>query len=201
MYCPRRTSVVLLAGALVLGCGEQPSPAEPASAGIPSPSVDGPSFGAARLPAFNVVLLGGVPSNPLAVQAGFSAGATAEDVCNGAGAETAGQKGQDVFTPAGGFQEHVRAIDVSIVVYEFSAGPVTGPCQLVGAPVVGTGTGEFTEVSHFQSSGSLVIHWTIHGTIDLVSGGQARLLAKAQVVVRPDGTLVLDDEPVSLTPL
>jgi hypothetical protein len=67
--------------------------------------------------------------------------------------------------------------------------------------VVGTGTGEFTTTSHFHSSGSLVIHWTIHGTIDLVSGGQARLLAKAQVVVRPDGTLVLDNEPVSLTPL
>jgi hypothetical protein len=148
-----------------------------------------------------VVVLGGVPSNPFAVQAGFGAGTTAEDVCNGAGVETAGQKGQDIFTPAGGFEEHVRAVDVNIVVYEFSAGPVTGPCQLVGAPVVGTGTGEFTTTSHFHSSGSLVIHWTIHGTIDLVSGGQARLLAKAQVVVRPDGTLVLDNEPVSLTPL
>src|SRR3954468_6719699 len=41
MHCPLRTAAVLLAGALVLGCGDQPGPAEPASAAIPSPDFDG----------------------------------------------------------------------------------------------------------------------------------------------------------------
>jgi hypothetical protein len=182
--------------ALALGCDDHQAPTAPVDPAAPS-------FRAERLPAFNTFELGGFPSNPLAVLGGYEAGVTAEDVCANPGDRILfeGQKGQDVFTPPGGFHEHVSAVDVNLVVYEFAEGPISGPCQLPGAPVVGTGTGKFTENTQFLSSGTVVIHFTVHGTIDLVSGGQARLFATARVVIRPDGTLQFDEERVILTPL
>jgi hypothetical protein len=41
----------------------------------------------------------------------------------------------------------------------------------------------------------------VQGIIDLVSGGQARVLATAQVTILPDGTLLFDKEQVRVTPL
>jgi hypothetical protein len=182
--------------ALALGCADQPVPSAPAD----SPR---PSLRAERLPAVNTFELGGDPSNPLAILAGYEAGVTAEDVCAnpGEGILFEGQNGQDIFTPPGGFHEHVSAVDMNLIVYEFAGGPITGPCQLPGAPVVGSGTGRFTENTQFLSSGTVVLHFTVHGTIDLVSGGQARVFATARVVVRPDGTLQFDEERVTLRPL
>jgi hypothetical protein len=46
-----------------------------------------------------------------------------------------------------------------------------------------------------------VVHVTVHGIVDLIEGGQARLHATVNFVIRPDGTLVKDQEPVTLTPL
>lgn len=39
------------------------------------------------------------------------------------------------------------------------------------------------------------------GIVDLLDGGQARVLGTARVTVLPDGTLLLDEERVKLTPL
>jgi hypothetical protein len=41
----------------------------------------------------------------------------------------------------------------------------------------------------------------VHGIITLVSGGQARVLATAEVTVLPDGAVLFDEERVRLTPL
>ena len=136
--------------ALALGCDNHQAPSAPVEPAAPS-------FRAERLPAFNTFELGGFPSNPLAVLGGYEAGVTAEDVCANPGDRILfdGQKGQDVFTPPGGFHEHVSAVDVNLVVYEFAEGPISGPCQLPGAPVVGTGAGKFTENTQSSAPGPL----------------------------------------------
>jgi hypothetical protein len=92
--------------------------------------------------------------------------------------------------------------DVYLVVYDFGGGIVSNICQLVGAPVLGTGTADYTFEAVVTGQGAdFVIHITLHGVIDLVSGGQARIQATAQAVVLPDGTLLFDEERVRLTPL
>ena len=67
--------------------------------------------------------------------------------------------------------------------------------------IVGTGAGKFTFNASDGARGARVTHVTVHGTIDLVSGGQARVWATARVTFRPDGTLLFDVERVKLTPL
>ena len=185
---------VLSALALALGCSDQPAPSAPADP-------PAPSFRAEHFPATNVFLLGGEPSNPLAVIGGWEAGVTAEDVCEDPfeGLLLEGQKGHILLTPPGGFHEHVSATNVNLVVYAYAGGPINDRCQLVGAPVVGTGTGEFTLTFQF-TSGVFITHVTVHGTIDLVGGGQARLFATARAMFQHDGTLHFDEERVSLTP-
>jgi hypothetical protein len=148
------------------------------------------------------VILGGDPSNPLAVQAGYLAGFTAEDICPDTG-ELAdpNAQGQAIFTPPGGLHISVSARDVSLVVYQFGEGIVTDVCQLVGAPVLGTGSGKYSTQLNVSGPGATVLDITVQGVIDLVSGGQARVLATAQVTILPDGTLLFDDERARLTPL
>jgi hypothetical protein len=183
----------LLAGALALGCGEQQS----ATAPVAPPAT---SLRAERTPFFVGFWMGGDPSSPLALLAGFDAGVTAEDLCADPerGVEGAGQA---ILTAPGGFLAHASGRDVNLIVYQFAEGPVASPCQLVGAPVLGIGTGKFTFILLDTGPGGTVIHVTVQGTIDLVGGGQARLLATVRVTILPDGTLLFDEERVRLTPL
>jgi hypothetical protein len=146
------------------------------------------------------LFLGSDPSNPLAVQAGYEAGLTADEICPDNG-EHAQVKGQGILTPAGGAISHFSAHDVSLVVYEFGGGIVSDICQLVGATVLGTGTANYSLEANFTGQGAFIIHATLQGVIDLVSGGQARVNATARVTILPDGTLLFDEERVRLTPL
>jgi hypothetical protein len=184
-----------LASALTLACADQQSPTAPTDPTTPSMSAE-------RVPVFSPVILGGDPSNPLAVQAGFEAGLIADDICpdNGEHVDPNAQ-GQGIFTPPGGLIVSVSARDVSLVVYQFGEGIVTDICQLVGAPVLGTGSGKYSIQFIVNGPGATVIHATVQGIIDLVSGGQARVLATARVTILPDGTLLFDEERVTLTPL
>jgi hypothetical protein len=170
----------------------------------PAADPSSPSARAERFPAFAALQMGGDPSNPLALQAGYLPGVTAEDICADPvqGVDTEAQTGQDVFTQPGGLHERVFGRDVHLVLYQFGGGPVTTQCQLVGAPVLGTGTGNFTwSVNVGGPGGRVVIHLTVHGIIELVSGGQARVLGTARVLILPDGTFFFDEERVRLTPL
>jgi hypothetical protein len=186
-----------LAATLALGCADQQSPTAPAD--LPAPSLR-----AEREPASAGFVLGADVTTSLALQFGFVAGWTAEGLCNTPppeGIDPTGQKGQTILTPPGGFHANVSGRDVNLVVYQFGGGIITDLCQLVGVPVVGTGTGNFSVVQQGTSAGGVIFAITVHGTIDLASGGQARLFATAHVVVRPDGTLLFDRERVRLTPL
>lgn len=132
---------------------------------------------------------------------GFDPGTTAEDVRADPFGHGNNLIGQVILTPQGGALFHVSGKDVSLVVLEFGEGPVTGQCQLVGAPVIATGTGKATSVSLAPRPGAaLVAHVTVQGVVDLVSGGQARVLGTARVTVLPDGTLLFDEERVTLNP-
>ena len=188
------SSALALAGALLLGCHDQPRLTAPDE----SP---GPSLRAEHFVHLNNFLMGGDPSNPLALQAGFDPGMTAEQVCEDPFGHGVTGEGPIVFTPPGGIHTHTSDRDASLVVYQFGGGPVSDPCQLVGAPVVATGTGKFTYKESISGRGAHVVHITVQGTVDLVAGGQARLWAGARVTILPDGSLRRDDERVRLTPL
>jgi hypothetical protein len=147
--------------------------------------------------------MGGEPSDPFALLAGLPPGGTAEDLCNGtvAPGDIGDILGQFILTPPGGTLFHEQGRDANFVVYQYGGGIVTDPCQLVGAPILGTGTGDFTFNFMDTGPGALVAHVTARGTIDLVGGGQARVFALDRIVVRPDGTLLFDVEEVRVTPL
>jgi hypothetical protein len=148
--------------------------------------------------------VGADASTSLVVQAGWEAGITAADLCADltGGVEETGQKGQVVFPPPGGVHLHTSGTDANIVVYEFGGGIVTDICQqLVPAPIVGTGTGHFTSQLQIAASGTTVSRVTVQGTIDLATGGQARLFATGRVTILADGTQLFDEERVRLTPL
>jgi hypothetical protein len=193
MRCFPLVPMAALAGALVLGCADQQSPTDDSPA---------PSLRAERVEVVNAFQMGGDPSNPLALQVAFDADVTAEDIC--AGNFTGDQNqgfGHAIFTPSGGLLQHTSGRDVDLVLYQFGGGPVTDGCQLVGAPVLGTGTGKFTFPFEVTPGGAVVAHVTVQGIVDLVSGGQARVLGTARVTILPDGTLLFDEERVRLTPL
>lgn len=186
-----------LAGALALGCADQQAPTAPAG------NPPAPTFRAERFPTFAGFQMGGDPSNPLALQAGYELGVTAEDICAdpNQGIDAEAERGQFVFTPPGGAHQRISGRDVHLILYQYGGGPVTTQCELVGAPILGTGTGNFSFNLNVVGQGQVVIHVTVHGTIDLVSGGQARVLGTARVLILPDGTFFFDEERVRLTPL
>jgi hypothetical protein len=180
-----------LAGAILLGCNDAPGPSTPAHPG-------GPAFRAEHFDIANAVYLGGDPSNPLVVGVGFEDGVTPADVCEGNGGIPEGI-GKIVFPPSGGSHEHTSGRDVNLDVFAFGEGS-GDPCAFADAPFVGTGTGKFTFNVQQNGRGTLVIHVTVQGLVDLVAGGQARVFASARITVA-NGTLLFDDEVVRLRPL
>jgi hypothetical protein len=88
-----------------------------------------------------------------------------------------------------------------VQVFEYQGPFVTDFCQLLGKAVVASGTANFHAPFLFTPGGALSAAAVVRGTVDLVSGGQARLFGRAHTVVRADGSLVFDHEVVTLTPL
>jgi hypothetical protein len=99
------------------------------------------------------------------------------------------------ITPPGDFHLKESGQDVSVLVFA-AEGPVFDNCQLVGAPVVTSGTahGTFTIAGRQGAA-------TVHGVVDLASGGQARLLVTTITHFAADGSVVFDHTRITLTPL
>jgi hypothetical protein len=116
------------------------------------------------------------------------------------------QRGIAVETPSGRTPLHSVSREALVQVFEYAAGLVMNPCDLAGAPLVAAGRG-FMTITHSQLTGpgsgpgSFVLHETVVGILDLATGGKARVHGTLQVVVRPDGSRVIDRELVTLTPL
>jgi hypothetical protein len=194
-----RLLTAAFAGALGLGCSDQQQ-APTAPADPPAPSLSALRF----RPAAAFFIIGADANTSLVVQAGWEPGITAVDLCADftGGIQDAGQKGQIVFTPPGGAHLQVSATDANIVVYQFGGGLVTDICQqLVGAPIIGTGTGQFTDLLQSAGPGGTIFHITVKGIIDLTAGGQARLFGTSRITILADGTQLFDEERISLTPL
>jgi len=188
-------STAVLACALVLGCGDPPRST------APSDSYE-PSLGAQKFVNISNLVIGGDPSNPLALMIGFDAGTTPEQACDDPGGHGLNLIGQVIFLPEGGVQLRVSGKSIYLVVLEFGGGPVTDVCQLNDAPIIATGTGKATfEALAPKPGAAFAAHVTVQGIVDLVSGGQARVLGTARVTVLPDGTLLFDEERVTLTPI
>jgi hypothetical protein len=90
--------------------------------------------------------------------------------------------------------------DGHVAVFAYGAGITTSPCDLVGAPVAATGAVRLHYVARVEGGGATVFQVGARGTVTLATGGEARLTATWRQVVRPDGTLLFDLEPVTLTP-
>ena len=130
----------------------------------------------------------------------------ANTLCTGGlwAVEGSPQRTQLVIGPNGRVNSGVVSGEAFVEVYGYGAGIVTSPCELVGAPIVASGRVRVTQ--HItdpgpSGNGAFVFVVTANGIVDLASGGQARLRSTARWIMRPDGTVVMDEEPVELLPL
>ena len=93
---------------------------------------------------------------------------------------------QTVATPSGKSQLLVQGRDAPIVVYDYTGGaPSLDPCDLVGRPVLATGTGSFNQAQtgfppeRYEARA--------HGTVTLVSGARAQLTGTEHYRARAGG--------------
>jgi hypothetical protein len=124
---------------------------------------------------------------------------SAEEACEDPIGNQAPGAGQIVNTPPGGSHIIYTGHGLTLQVFEF-AGEVTDLCQLIGAPLVASGTGTLKLRDNGTPGAEVVVHITVAGIVDLVSGGQARLFATAQFVGRGE-EFALSRTRITLTPL
>jgi hypothetical protein len=206
MHAVRLALSLLLPVVPLASCADSTSVTVPAETQTPqfdaanAPSQSGPNV--VRGPFEPGVLSG--PDAVLAVAVGFEE--PFADHC--ADFESPDQPGgaQIVSTPPGGKHLRMSGHDLRVVVFAFE-GMVGNYCQdLAGAPVVATGIANLTLSSNDlvlggAGPGADQVNVTIHGVLDLASGGQARLFATTHVLVRPDGSFAFDHTQIRLTPL
>jgi hypothetical protein len=198
-----RLAVSLLSVVLLPSCTDSGRVTAPAEADV---ARDGPSHRAiVHRDVGTATALGGGPPTNLAVLVGTES--SIEAVCTDFSTTTPSpQRGILVEAPSGKAPNHFVSREAFVQVFEYSAGIVTDFCQLVGAPIVATGRAFFTQSGNQifgpgSGPGSFAIHVTVHGIVDLTAGGQARLHGAWRLEITPDGTLVKDQEPVTLKPL
>jgi hypothetical protein len=103
---------------------------------------------------------------------------------------------QVVETSSGNVNLVARSREAPLVLYGVASGD---PCVLGGAPVVGTGIGQFTVNLRDLNEFPHPFTDRVHGTLQLTGGGAARLLAFDQAVIRPNGSLVHFHATLKLT--
>jgi hypothetical protein len=189
MPCPRISCIV--ASTLIFGCADQPTPAEP-YAPVPEPTLGAtnapPASGATvvRAPFGPGVLSGHVQ---YAVAVGFEE--PFAEHCNDL--ESPNQQGSTliVFSPSGRVHVKGSGKSVNVRVYEFP-GVAASNCDLVGAPLVATGTVDFNLTVIDGPPGAVHVGVKNHGIVNLIGGGQARLHATGFTLIKPDGSFAFD---------
>lgn len=190
----------LLAGTLIFGCGDQPTPAEPQT------SAPEPTLGAANASPASGAVIVRAPFQP-GVLSGHSQYAVAvgfeepfAEHCNDL--ESPNQPGstQIVFSPSG--RVHVRGSgkSVRVRVYDFP-GVAAANCDKVEERLVATGTVDFNLTVVDGGPGAVHVGVKFRGVVELVSGGLARLHATGFTLVRPDGSFAFDHVRITLKPL
>jgi hypothetical protein len=186
-----------LAAALVLGCGEQPSPAEPAS--TPRPSLrtdqnpDGPGAVVIRGPAEGAFLIADPdPAPGLTVLAGNTF-AELEQFC-ATGEVTLGPL-EDLFVirPDGSVHNILRGAKVPLLVWETAIpfiDPIAELCgELLGLPHL-TGTGQFIARDNdvfVSGDRANAFGLSIHGQVTSEAGERFRFKANFHAVILRSG--------------
>jgi hypothetical protein len=186
---PLLLSTTMLAGALALGCGDQPAPAEPAS--TPQPSLrtkqdfEGQRAEVIRFP-FEFFAAGPDPATGLTLTIGLASPLADVPDCGGAGPVIADGKRviQLVLTSADFVHQFIRARQATIVLYESTSPDL---CDWVTAPVFARGRANVT--FNVTTRNPAVIGLKIQGIVELTSGGRAHVLNTAQIHVHEDGTV------------
>jgi hypothetical protein len=202
-FVPFAPAALVLPAVVLASCTDSSSPTPPADAPAPAsakanaPPASGPNVVRIQsafltFPGIGqgVTLTAGLVSSP----ADFCA--HPEQAVLSPGVE------QDVSTPSGSVHILASSHEAHLVLY--GATETGDVCDLVGAPVLGTGTGQFqvtlNDVDETGPGATTGIE-RVHGTITLASGGELRVQALHQVTLRPDGTLVHDRTTLTLTPV
>jgi hypothetical protein len=206
MHCLRySTASVVSTMGLLWGCLDSTPATSPTQAPATLNYTNGPQAPNAIVfrGTFGALAFSGDPDNTLALAINFLPSASAQDICNDplAAVNFAEGSGQVIFTPSGRYPLTTVGHGLYTAVYAYGKDPLTDFCQLVGAPIVGTGTSDVTSNVSNVGDGSFAEYTEINGTIDLTAGGTARLHAIQQFTVRPDGTVVNDWARITLTPL
>ncbi len=201
MASPRSCSVLFAAAAVLTACSDLPTNPLSRPTILARAIVERPD----AAPGF---FFGGDPRDGLAVAVGYITPiASLAEICADPTASdipVTGGRLQFVSTPSGSVQATFTSAHEAVTVFRYGEGIVTSACQLVGAPVVATGT---VTVSLHQTKvtgegpGASLFGATLEGLVTLTSGGTARIHGTLQFVVRPDGSIQIDRERVSLTPL
>jgi hypothetical protein len=158
----------------------------------PGPIVERPGFPAA-------LFMSEDPATSLSLIAG--ADVSIEQACADPQNLVAPGISQAVFPPPGGVH-FIYTGEVTVQVFQVTGDAPQGFCDLVGEPLVASGTATFRARVSATARGTLALHVDVEGVLDLTSGGQVRLSALGQTVFRPsDGALVLDRSRITLTPL
>jgi hypothetical protein len=185
--------ITLSSAALLTGCA-QSSPT----------AISEPSFGATVVRDFGLVSFWGGPPANLAVLLGTE-DSIEENCLNPESVFASPSHSRFVFTPSGQIPSGTISREAHVDVVSLSTDP-TDVCQMVGAPLVATGRVQASQIisqlfGPGSGPGEFVFHVTARGIVDLTSGGQARLFAQLQAVLKPDGTAVIQRIHVALTPL
>jgi hypothetical protein len=201
MRCSPLLPAATLVGALVLGCGQQSGPAEPASS--PQPSLrtgqhpDGPGAQVVRF-GFDFFAAGPDPATGLTLTIGLTSPLADVPDCGGSGPVIADGKRviQLVFTSAGFVHQFIRAHQATIVLYKSTSPDL---CDWVTAPVFARGrvNTTFTVMSRTPA----VVGLKIQGIVELTSGGRAHVLNTAQVHVEEDGTVRVHVDRFRIKPI
>jgi hypothetical protein len=105
--------------------------------------------------------------------------------CGGSGPKILDGRGthQDVLTSTGPVKIFDRWRQGTVVLYDVVAGSV---CDLITAPVIGSGKGNFT----FNLTGPAlnVLNVRLDAILELANGGRAHLVSHAQIIFAEDGT-------------
>lgn len=149
-------------------------------------------------------IVGPDPNTGLTLEAGFTDPITSKN-CTHLGDFLGVLTQQQVSTPSGREQFTTPSQDVVVFVYDASQVPGVDVCELAGVPLVATGTAtvEWGEKNvpppGLLGPGAGTVHITVHGVLDLTSGGQVRVQSSVHVLFK-DGALVHDREDVTLSP-
>lgn len=193
----RPVRYTLLSVAVLASCNESAPVTAPVE--TPVPLFDG----AFHTPQPSADIWTSGPPTNLALAVGLE---TIAGFCTGQPFTVSPQRGGLVLTPSGKAQIHDFSQEAFVEVFAFAGaagGPLrTDPCVVVGSPLVASGTVTFS--THFLNDqappGTILLHVTVNGVVDLTSGGKARLHATAQDVIRPNGTFI-DKTEIKLTPI